>query len=261
VMGEFLDTEHELGSLFLAEGIAVQTGRWQAQDITESPSMRPIELPSWPITVKLQMPQTIQGMQDEVQPNMPWAEEHFLERVSRVPHNPPPSHVRWPFARRANTDHTDDQEMFSHTYPERFWPKQAGSWGEKMSRDNEELYGIRHPYGDLDDVVRMLDKDLYTRQAFLPVFFPEDTGKTDVRIPCTVGYQFLVRQDKMHCIYTIRSCDFLRHFRDDVYMAMRLAYWVKQGVKLSLDMGTLTMVIGSFHVFEGDIPLMRKRYS
>jgi hypothetical protein len=26
--------------------------------------------------------------------------------------------------------------------------------------------------------------------------------------------------------YTIRSCDLVRHYRDDVYMAVRLAQWI-----------------------------------
>ena len=120
--------------------------------------------------------------------------------------------------------------------------------------------GIRFTYGDLQDVVELLQMSPLTRQAYLPVWFPEDTGAHHgERVPCTLGYHFIIRGGALHIIYYIRSCDFLRHFRDDVYMAARLALWVYDRVGAALKMGNLTMHITSLHVFEADMPVLRSR--
>ena len=144
----------------------------------------------------------------EVRPNLPWAQDHLEERLSGIPLNPPPSNEWWPFAQKSN-DRFKKKTQFSHTYPERLW--------------TPKLKGIRYEYGDMNDVVEMLRKEPYTRQAFLPMWFPEDTGAVHgERVPCTIGYHFIRRDDVMHLTYYIRSCDYLRHLRDDVYFNMHI---------------------------------------
>lgn len=171
---------------------------------------------------------SLNELREDVRPNLPWADQHFAERVSGIPYNPPPSHVNWPFAKKENKTFIEG-EKFSHTYPERIW---GG------------------PGGTLSDVVNLLKKDINTRQAFLPIWFPEDTGNTNgVRVPCTLGYQFLVREGKMTVIYSIRSCDVFRHLRDDVYMAARLGIWMSDQLGLDRMEGSLIMDIGSLHCF------------
>jgi thymidylate synthase len=111
--------------------------------------------------------------------------------------------------------------------------------------------GIRYEYGDLMDVVEQLRKNLYTRQAVLPVFFPEDTGNiNNVRVPCSLHYHFMFRQGLLHMRYDMRSCDFVRHFRDDVYLAARLLQWM--GQQIEQPHGKLYVTIGSLHAMEGD---------
>lgn len=232
----------------------VDVGEWQSMDISNKPLLVTRELLN--VSFEYQIPQTIAVLQEDIKPNLPWSEDHFQERVSGIPHNPPPSHEWWPFRQKNNEDHIKGGQ-FSHTYPERFWPKHAE---HQPCVDNDENFecapnrGIRFDYGDLADVVTQLQKSPLTRQAFLPVWFPEDTGAVHgERVPCSLGYHFIVRQGKLHIIYYIRSCDFLRHFPDDVYMAARLAQWVKEQVSAILSVGTLTMHITSLHVFQGDI--------
>jgi hypothetical protein len=116
-------------------------------------------------------------------------------------------------------------------------------------------------------------RDPLTRQAYLPIFFPEDTGVGDGgRKPCTLGYQFIVRDDKLHIYYPMRSCDLLRHFRDDCYLTVRLAIWVLEQLRFSLleadkeskafwanvQLGSLAMHMTSLHCFIGDYMLMKR---
>jgi hypothetical protein len=248
-----------LGQVLLDQGRSVLSKRWQGQSVEAKPEMVPLELQN--VTLEVKIPETDGQLREWLKPSLPWAEEHFQERICGEPLNPPPSHVRWPYARKDNDEHTEEGR-FSHTYPERFWPKHAGH--TQCTEYCGDTFGIRYHYGDLQDVVNMMVEDPMTRQAYLPVFFPEDTGATEgQRIPCTLGYLFQIREDRMHITYHIRSCDFLRHFTDDVYMGMRLAQWMREAVQEQgqegMSMGNLTMCIGSLHVFAGDLPIMKMR--
>lgn len=231
----------------------VDVGQWQSIDVQGDPSKVTWEIRE--ASLVIQMIDTIDGAQREYSPNLPWAEDHFLERVSGQPHNPPPSQAWWPFAQSGHKEHMK-LGKFSHTYPERFWPKYAGYEWEEIGDDSPEAYGlmgIRFRYGDLNDVVARLNHSPYTRQAYLPIWFPEDTGAPEnERVPCTLGYHFMVRNNKLHVTYHMRSCDFMRHWRDDVYMAVRLGQWMRDEILGDFVLGELTMHIGSFHIFEGD---------
>ncbi|QEQ93654.1 thymidylate synthase [Streptomyces phage Zuko] len=207
----------------------------------------------------------------QVGANLPWAEDHFQERVSGEPLNPPPSNAWWPFAQSGNAMHKAE-EKFSHTYPERYWPKFANIEGttDKGRQIFVPHVGVRFEYGDLRNVVELLAKSPYTRQAYLPVWFPEDTGSASgQRVPCTLGYQFLIRDTadgkRLHITYLMRSCDFIRHLADDIYMTIRLAQWMRDRLVemdaakfRDLSLGKLHFHAGSLHIFEADrIPLSR----
>lgn len=155
------------------------------------------------------------------------------------------------------------EPRFDHTYAERMWPN-------GLEGGSVPLKGIRFGYGDAMDVVMHLAKHPQSRQAYLPIWFPEDTGKTDVRVPCTLGYHFIQRYGYLHCVYYIRSCDLYRHFRDDVYLTVRLQLWVLEQLRRNtlpeyfdkdhivsnpwdkVKPGTFTMHITSLHCFVND---------
>jgi thymidylate synthase len=71
------------------------------------------------------------------------------------------------------------------------------------------------------------------------------------RVPCSLGYHFLIRRGKLSCRYFIRSCDFVRHFNDDVYMTARLMQWVADQLP-GVECGKLLVWVGSLHCMKGD---------
>jgi len=185
-------------------------------------------------------------------PDLPWAEEHFQERVSGIPHNPPPSSMRWPWyseKERAKFQHGEAQR-FDHTYPERYWPDRMDNCLNDWGADS--LDGA----GNLNDVAALLRRDPWTRQAFLPVWFPEDTGvQHGQRVPCTLGYHFVRNKTQLDINYFIRSCDLTRHFLNDIYMTGRLLHWMVENVQNGEGLpypGTLTMFISNLHLFTAD---------
>lgn len=205
------------------------------------------------VNFAIQVPSNQEVLAVMVNPNLPWAEDHFQERVCGEPLNPPPSNEWWPFAQRGNEVHKKD-EKFSHTYPERFWPKFAGenNGGDLVSNPRR---GIRFVYGDYADLVELLINDPRTRQAYLPIWFPEDLGAAvqGERVPCTLGYHFMVDdRGRLNLAYPMRSCDFLRFMPDDIYMAGRLLQHTVEQTGTLFKVGTLHMNISSLHAFKGD---------
>lgn len=193
------------------------------------------------------------------QPNLPWAEDHFQERVSGEPLNPAPSEAWWPYARQGNAEHKSGDQTFSHTYPERFWPTYANTGGD-IRHSKRVVFvphvGIRFEWGDLSDLVEMLQDNPNTRQAYLPIWFPEDLRAAQLgeRVPCSLGYHFIRNGGKLDCVYTLRSCDLVRFYRDDMYMAGRLLQWV--ATETSQLPGKLVVHINNLHCFPGDVPYL-----
>lgn len=234
---------------------------WQGMDVKSRPEAMMREYLNYSFTCPI-WTDRLGELRNDIEPNIPWADDHFLERVGGKPLNPGVQWKNWPWANSA--DQFRKNEKFSHTYMERYWPRNAGyTTGGDIPSRNFEMYsdnqGIRYAYGDLNDVVTHLANDPGTRQAYLPVWFPEDTGVVHKeRVPCTIGYHFVQRHGFLHTTYYIRSCDYYRHMRDDIYLTVRLALWVldqlrQQGEPWNVvKPGLLTMHIVSLHLFQND---------
>lgn len=249
---------------FKSNSKKVHTRRWQGMDISKSAEFASHEILNFGFTTV--MPSTdIEYYQQHVGANQPWAENHFLERVCGVPLNPGVEWKNWPWGKHAEKS-LNERGQFNHNYMERYWPKFAGMTpdGTLPNGVYSPHKGIRHEYGDLNSLVDLLSNEPDTRQAWLPIFFPEDTGIGDGgRKPCTLGYQFIVREEYLNVYYPLRSCDYYRHFKDDIYLTIRLALWVLEQCKNrrpelweNIYPGDLTMHCTSFHVFDNDFRIL-----
>lgn len=260
---------HSLVALKMV-GVEVDAGHWQGVKTEGKPDLITIEMTD--LRWAALMPQAEREAASLIKPNMPWAEDHFQERVGRKPTNPGVTFRDWPWWKGQDAATMDESLQFTHTYQERFWPKEAGGRGGYPPSIQHS--GIRYRYGDLDDVVNLLRREPQTRQAYFPIFFPEDTGAVHGgRIPCSLGYHFMLRGQQLHCWYDIRSCDAIRHFRDDIYLSVRLVQWVLQelqehevsstpdgptvdSVWYQVEPGNLYFSAHSFHYFKGDAHLL-----
>ena len=221
----------------LEEGKIVKTEKWQGK------SDHPEFLELLHVRDLIPMRQTIEDIKVECNPMLPWADKHFLERVGGIPLNPPPSHKHW---LRGNEEFMRG-DKFSHSYPERFWSKRLHT-------------GIRFDIGDLSTLIKLLRKEPDTRQAYLPIYFPEDLSAAvmDERIPCTLGYQFIIRNGSLDLFYPMRSCDIARHMHNDLYLANRLALYVKEKSGLDVSLGNIHFVVTSLHCFKQDKFIIEK---
>ena len=237
----------------LNHGYSVRTEKWQGIDSPDD------MCETMNHSFQFFIPESVDELIKEIKPNLPWADDHFSERVSGIPLNPPPSNEWWPFNQKKNEQFKKD-EKFSHTYPERIWPKHASEI------PNSTMEGIRFQYGDFGDVLDLLEREPFTRQAFLPIWFPEDTGTVHgERVPCTIGYHFMRRGDRLHMVYFIRSCDCIRHFRDDIYLACRKLMWLLTQLKerdferwKDVKPGYFAMHIVSLHCFNKEKGILKQ---
>lgn len=135
-----------------------------------------------------------------------WAQEEFKERVSTKKINPGNA---WK-SRKDVWKEFLHEGKFSYTYNERL-------------------------HESLPKVIRELKKNSSTRQAVLPIFWDSDLDKLGgkARVPCSLFYQFIIREGKLHIVYMIRSNDVGTHFAYDIWLAITLQEYVakKVGVK------------------------------
>ena len=254
----FRDAINRVGRDLALMSYEVDSKRWQSIDISDKPEMKTREILNTSFQVSLNSGD-YHDYQSDIGPNLPWADDHFDERVGGEPLNPGVQWAKWPYSLSAEK-FKGSSDQFSHTYMERYWPKLTGVSDYDRETLGEYYHkGIRYDYGDLRDVVNHLANHPETRQAYLPVWFPEDTGVVHgERVPCTLGYHFIYRMGYLHCTYYIRSCDFTRHFRDDLYLSMRLQLWILDQLRMrdatweNVQPGLFMFHCVSMHCFEND---------
>lgn len=115
---------------------------------------------------------------------------------------------------------------------------------------------LRGAYGpkvvdQLGYVVDSLEKDKDSRQAVLNIWRERPGSSKD--IPCTTNMQFLIRDDKLNMVTTMRSHDIVLGFTYDVFSFSMVAKSVQLLLKergINTELGDLTVTAGSMHIYE-----------
>ena len=111
--------------------------------------------------------------------------------------------------------------------------------------------------GALGEIIQEIKRNPDSRQLILSIWVPRDIehigGKK--RIPCSIYYQFLVRDNKLHIIYSQRSADIITHFGNDVWLAWELMTWMANQV--GIKPGWLYHNIGSLHAYKKDWDILK----
>lgn len=137
-------------------------------------------------------------------------------------------------------------------------------WQKLMSKKDSNkfdyTYSERINYlNQLDNAIAALKEDEHTRRAMIMVFRPDDTEKSSgfaTRIPCSVSYQFIIRNNKLMCLYHIRSNDIFKHFCIDIWLTNALQEYIVEQLKdtyPNLKVGPLNYYCGSLHAYNEDL--------
>jgi len=158
--------------------------------------------------------------------NYLWCQEEFKERVSRSYVNPGKA---WLIRKDTWATFLNSEGGFCYTYNERL--------------------NYRH---NLNKIIDELKRHPDSRQCYLPVFHPEDVSfiGAERRVPCTLGYQFIIRDNKLHIVYSQRSADVFLHFGNDIWLAWELMSYVAK--RLAIEEGYLYHNITSLHSYKRD---------
>lgn len=184
-----------------------------------------------------------------------WAEAEFAERINPEMVNPGEAYKLRP----EMWEQFLVDGKFDYTYGERF-------------NQVVDYHGQKMPI--LKAIAKQLANDPDTRKAVLPVYgsfrsnpFTEkvscvvDIDRMDgsARIPCSMYFDFLLRDGKLNICYHQRSSDFVQHFGNDVYLAWNLMEFMVQLVNEEftdeqdcINPGYMYHTIDSLHSYKKD---------
>jgi len=159
----------------------------------------------------------------------------------------------WVFAEFGERVGLEPKEGFN---PGKAWKLRKDVWEQFLGKDGRFSYTYSARMSlQLDAVIRELRAHPMTRQAIIEIhsnLHDIDRMGGKRRIPCSMFYQFLIRNGALDCIYVMRSSDFLTHFINDLTLAVLLQDWMRTQV-MGLSQGNFTMFVSSLHAFQRDM--------
>lgn len=128
---------------------------------------------------------------------------------------------------------------------------------DKFSDDKKTIYGAygprlfgASPNDQVQRVVQLLKEKRNSRQAVLQLFDRSDTLEPHLDIPCTCTLQFLVRDDRLHMLTSMRSNDAWLGLPHDVFTFTMLQELIARS--LGIELGEYKHVVGSLHIYDED---------
>lgn len=222
----------------LAEmGIVVRPATMQDKYVKGNPDYETKELQNYSYCLLNAKSQDIPGV------TQPWADAEFEERVTD------------PWER----DWEGKRILFQapkFINPGEAWKLREEVWSEYM-HDGKLAYTYNELLWNNDQLTKIMNRlkeDPDSRQLWISLWNPNkdpDFLGGVSRVPCSLGYGLQVRDGKLNLHYVMRSCDFVTHFRNDVYLAIKFLEWVAE--KTGYPVGDFTHTMFSCHVYNKDI--------
>ena len=109
-----------------------------------------------------------------------------------------------------------------------------------------------HYQNNMGKIIEELKRNPDTRQAWLPIFHPGDTGRLGgrKRIPCSLGYNFSIRNGELNLTYIQRSADMVAHLGNDIHLAWMMKTYIAN--RVGVKEGYLDHFIFSIHSYKRD---------
>ena len=121
-----------------------------------------------------------------------------------------------------------------------------------LSGDNRVSTIAPKVVDQLPYIIQTLKDDPYTRQAVLNIWRENPRKSNDV--PCTLSLQFVIRNDTLNCLATMRSSDAWLGWVYDVFNFSMISLYVLLQLKsqhnLKYKLGSLFLTAGSQHLYK-----------
>jgi thymidylate synthase len=114
-------------------------------------------------------------------------------------------------------------------------------------------HSTKNGLNQIEAVVAKLKEDPQTRRAIATIYDPNlDSTIMDTHdFPCTLGYQFLIRNGKLDMVCFMRSQNVLFVMPYDTFLNTMLQEYVAR--RVGLEIGDYYHMGSSFHIFEKDV--------
>lgn len=118
------------------------------------------------------------------------------------------------------------------------------------SDDGNTFHGAYGPKisPNIGRIIEMLKVDKNCRQAVITIYNSTDMYVKTKDIPCTLSLQFLIRNDKLNMICSMRSNDFFFGLQYDLFRFTMLQELIAN--ELGIDVGSYYHLAGSMHVYK-----------
>lgn len=101
------------------------------------------------------------------------------------------------------------------------------------------------------NVIDLLRVNPRSRRAVIQLFDAEDISRRHREVPCTTTLQFMVRDERVHLLTTMRSNDAYKGLPHDVFCFTMLQEIVARS--LGYELGIYKHFVGSMHLYEIDL--------
>ena len=118
------------------------------------------------------------------------------------------------------------------------------------------ILGKKYGFNQIEQIIEVLKKDPDSRRAVLNISDPAINRVTTKDMQCTVCLQFLLRDNKLHCIVFMRSNDIWYGLPYDVVYFTFLQKYI--AYRLGVGYGTYTHISGSMHMYLKDEENIKK---
>jgi thymidylate synthase len=206
-------------------GIRYQSATVQDKVVADDPRYQTIELIGYAYSLTRfdQLNQMLYYMGS----NKQWAGTEFDERYSRTAYDPNPG-MAWTLHEDKWAQFIRDGK-FAYSYAER-WQYQIPYIVDELRRRPNSRQVVMTMYDVHQDLMNWGGRD---------------------RVPCSISYQFVRRDDGLTLIYNQRSCDFMQFFATDVYITCRLLLEIAD--LLNIKPTRFVHFLGSIHAFAKDL--------
>jgi thymidylate synthase len=123
------------------------------------------------------------------------------------------------------------------------------------SRDGRTVFGGYGPRlfnargnDQIKNVIDLLRRNPNTRRAVVQIFSAEDISEPKIEIPCTTTLQFILRDNRLNMLTTMRSNDAYMGLPHDVFCFTMLQEIVARSV--DADLGSYYHFVGSMHLYD-----------
>lgn len=140
--------------------------------------------------------------------------------------------------------------------PGQAWILRRQDWGEFVEPDGTFAYTYSKRMGLRNQIARVLTElriHPASRHGIIAIWNPViDIGNIGGihRVPCSMFYHAMIRNEALDLHYVMRSCDFYLHFPYDQILAIMLRNWMAD--QLGIRPGIFSHFITSFHGFRRD---------